>query len=51
MLLNLGRAVTVDVRPPEYYANGHIPGAISAPLRELRQHLASLPRDKTIVFY
>lgn len=50
-LLSRGEAITVDVRSPEDYATGHIPGAISAPLNRLRALLPRLPRDKTIVFY
>jgi len=50
-LLNRGQAIAVDVRPPEYYANGHIPGAISVPMKRLGRLLSSLPRDETIVFY
>ncbi len=44
--------VTVlDVRPPEEYRAGHIPGAVSIPLKELRSHLARLPRRREIVAY
>lgn len=50
-LLNRGQAIAVDVRSPEYYADGHIPGAISAPLNYLGRMLSILPRDRTIVFY
>jgi len=53
-LLDLVReeAVTVlDVRPVEEYNAGHIPGALSIPLKELKQHLAELPRDQEIVAY
>ena len=50
-LLTRGQAVAVDVRSPEDYANGHIPGAILAPLNRLRTILPNLPRDKMLVFY
>ncbi len=50
-LLSRGQAVVVDVRSPEDYAAGHIPGAISTPLNRLRSLMPRLPRDKTIVFY
>ena len=53
-LLELVRkeAVTVlDVRPVEEYNAGHIPGAISIPLKELQLHLLDLPRDQEIVAY
>jgi len=44
--------VTVlDVRPPEEYRAGHIPGAISVPLKELKARLSKLPRDREIVAY
>ena len=46
------RSVTViDVRPVEEYRAGHIPGAISVPLRELESRLAEFPADKEIVAY
>ena len=53
-LLKLVReeAVTVlDVRPVEEYNAAHIPGALSIPLKELKLHLAKLPRDQEIVAY
>jgi rhodanese-related sulfurtransferase len=53
-LLELVReeAVTVlDVRPVEEYNAAHIPGALSIPLKELKLHLAELPRDQEIVAY
>ena len=43
--------VVLDVRPPDEYASGHIPGAVSVPLEELEDRLASLPRDAEIVAY
>lgn len=44
--------VTVlDVRPPEEYRAGHIPGAVSIPLKQLEAHLAMLPRSREIVAY
>ncbi len=53
-LLNRVRdgAVTVlDVRPSEEYKAGHIPGAISIPLKELELRLSKLPRDHEVVAY
>lgn len=53
-LLELVRkeAVTVlDVRPVEEYNAGHIPGALSIPLKELSLHLSELPHDQEIVAY
>jgi rhodanese-related sulfurtransferase len=46
-----GTVVVLDVRPPEEYRAGHIPGAISVPLEQLAARLSSLPRDKEIVAY
>lgn len=46
-----GEAMVVDVRPVEEYAAGHIPGAVSVPLDQLEEHLASLPADVEIVAY
>ena len=45
-------AVTVvDVRPVEEYRAGHIPGALSVPLGQLKKLLSKLPRDQEIVAY
>lgn len=41
----------VDVRQPEEYARGHIPGARLMPLPELARSLDQLPGDKELVFY
>ncbi len=46
-----GAVTVLDVRPPEEYRAGHIPGAISVPLSELKHRLAELPRDQEIVAY
>lgn len=46
------RNVTIiDVRPREEYLNGHLPGAVSIPLPELKNNLNNLPVDKEIVAY
>jgi rhodanese-related sulfurtransferase/biotin operon repressor len=46
-----GRAVLLDVRPAMEYAHGHIAGALSIPLEELPERIATLPRDRPIVAY
>jgi rhodanese-related sulfurtransferase len=49
--LRLGQAVVVDLRPPEEYAAGHVSGALSIPLEELRARLSELPDDVEVVAY
>jgi rhodanese-related sulfurtransferase len=46
-----GEVVVLDVRPRREYQAGHIPGALSVPLSELRQRLAELPQNREIVAY
>jgi len=43
--------VVVDVRPREEFDAGHLPGAVSMPLEEVRERIESLPRDKKVVAY
>lgn len=43
--------VVLDVRPREEFEAGHIPGAISIPLDELREGLGELPGDVEVVAY
>jgi rhodanese-related sulfurtransferase len=45
------RVVVLDVRPAAEYAAGHLPGAISVPVGEVRRRLAELPGDRDIVAY
>jgi rhodanese-related sulfurtransferase len=46
-----GEVVVLDVRPTEEYLTAHLPFARSIPLEELRQRLAELPKDRSIVAY
>jgi rhodanese-related sulfurtransferase len=46
-----GSLVVLDVRPVAEYAAGHLPGAVSIPVGELRRRLAELPGDREIVAY
>jgi rhodanese-related sulfurtransferase/DNA-binding transcriptional ArsR family regulator len=46
-----GTATLLDVRPRDEYDQGHIPGALSVPLAELSERIASLPRSGEIVAY
>lgn len=41
----------LDVRPASEFAAGHIPGAVSAPLPELAQRMAELPKEQAIIAY
>ena len=43
--------VLLDTRGREPFASGHIPGATCAPMEELKEVMASLPKDKEIVTY
>jgi rhodanese-related sulfurtransferase len=43
--------VVLDVRPAAEHAAGHLPGAVSIPVGELRRRLAELPGDREIVAY
>lgn len=43
--------LVLDVRPEEEYAAGHLPGAVSMPIAELKRRLKELPKNKEIVAY
>ncbi len=44
-----GEVTLLDVRPAEEYRAGHLPGARSIPLPELRARLGEIPRDREVV--
>jgi len=46
-----GLVTVLDVRPPEEYAAGHLPGAINIPLAELEKHLHEFDPGQEIVAY
>jgi rhodanese-related sulfurtransferase len=46
-----GEVTVVDVRPAAEYEAGHVEGARSLPIGELRRRLDSLPRDGELVAY
>jgi rhodanese-related sulfurtransferase len=46
-----GEVTVLDVRPPEEYRAGHIPGAFSIPVGELKARLKELPKDREVVAY
>lgn len=49
--LERGEVLVLDVRPRHEYAAGHIAGAQSMPVPELRRHLRVLPKDSEVVAY
>ncbi|HSN90678.1 MAG TPA: metalloregulator ArsR/SmtB family transcription factor [Anaeromyxobacteraceae bacterium] len=53
LLTRIGRGdvTLVDVRPVEEYLAGHLPGALSMPLAELRRRLSEIPRHREVVAY
>jgi len=46
-----GLVTVLDVRPPEEYAAGHLPGAVNIPLAELEQHLTEIDPGQEVVAY
>ena len=46
-----GAVVVLDVRPAEEFRAGHIPGAQSIPVGELKARLKELPKHREIVAY
>jgi rhodanese-related sulfurtransferase len=43
--------VVIDLRPPEAFRAGHLPGARSVPLGELRRREVDVPRAGRVVLY
>ncbi|MFE5792836.1 rhodanese-like domain-containing protein [Streptomyces sp. NPDC056503] len=41
-------AFAIDVREPDEFRAGHVPGVRPAPLSELGAHLAALPADRPV---
>ena len=46
-----GEVTVLDVRPGEEFRAGHIPGALSVPMAELKARLKDLPKDREVVAY
>ena len=46
-----GEVTVLDVRPAEEYRAGHIPGALSIPVSELKARLRELPKGRDVVAY
>lgn len=50
-LVREGEVTVVDVRPAEEFAAGHIPGAISIPMADLKRRLRDIPREREVIAY
>jgi rhodanese-related sulfurtransferase/DNA-binding transcriptional ArsR family regulator len=50
-LIREGAVTVLDVRPPDEFALGHVPGAVNIPLRALKERLAEINPDREIVAY
>ena len=46
-----GLVTVLDVRPPEEFEAGHVPGAVNIPVEQLGKRLRELPRGKEVVAY
>ncbi|WP_110932853.1 ArsR/SmtB family transcription factor [Paenibacillus bouchesdurhonensis] len=49
--MEAGEVTLIDVRPKDEYDAAHIPGALSMPMEELAEQLASLPASARVVAY
>lgn len=45
------RVFVLDVRTPQEFAAGHVPGAVNIPHDQVATHLAEIPKDEEIVLY
>ena len=50
-LIRDGKVTVVDVRPAEEFRAGHLPGALSIPVPELKRRLREIPRGREVVAY
>src|SRR5205807_5719689 len=46
-----GDITVIDVRPEQEYLAGHIPGALSIPVAQLKRRLGEVPKRKDVVAY
>lgn len=49
--LEAGEVTVLDVRPAAEYRAGHLPGAISMPVQELKERLGEIGRDRPVIAY
>lgn len=45
------RVFVLDVRTPQEFAAGHVPGAVNIPYDQVASHLGEIPKDEQIVLY
>ena len=50
-VIDTSQPLLIDVREPSEYQSGHIPNAISIPLRTLTQNLDQIPSDRPVIMY
>ena len=50
-LIRDGGVTVIDVRPAAEYEAGHIPGAISIPVAQLKRRLVEIPKKKDVIAY
>lgn len=50
-LIRDGDVTVVDVRPREEYEAGHIAGALSVPVAELKRRLRDIPKGREVIAY
>jgi ArsR family transcriptional regulator len=46
-----GLVTLLDVRPPDEFAAGHLPGALNIPIAELERRLTELPLEREVIAY
>ncbi len=46
-----GLVTVLDVRPPEEFASGHVPGALNIPMDQLARRLRELPKGREVIAY
>ena len=53
LALDEGKAVIVDVRGAQFFAEGHVAGAISIPLEQIENNIENIPlkKDQWIITY
>ena len=49
-MMSADDSVVIDVRNPDEYQNGHLPGATLIPVNSVFQRREELPADKKIIF-